>query len=75
MHTVTRRGRLAVRRRGGLRMERNRYLDLLRPVAIGSSVVYGHWLLSDFRYSGVRFSALNPLDYIAWGACSSGHFR
>jgi len=47
-------------------MERNRYLDLLRPVAIGS-VVYGHWLLIGLTYSGGRFSDLNALDYIEWG--------
>ena len=42
-------------------MERNRYLDLLRPVAIGS-VVYGHWLLIGLTYSRGRFSNLDALD-------------
>jgi hypothetical protein len=30
--------------------ERNRHLDLLRPVAIGA-VVYGHWLVAGLPYS------------------------
>ena len=47
-------------------MERNRYLDLLRPVAI-AGVVYGHWLLIDLTYSGGRFFDLDALNYIPWG--------
>ena len=47
-------------------VERNRYLDLLRVLAI-SGVVYGHWLLINLRYSGGRFSNLDTLDYVAWG--------
>jgi fucose 4-O-acetylase-like acetyltransferase len=47
-------------------MERYRYLDLLRSVAIGG-VVYGHWLLISLTYSGGRFSSLNALDYVEWG--------
>ncbi|HTX83703.1 MAG TPA: acyltransferase [Streptosporangiaceae bacterium] len=47
-------------------MERIRYLDLLRPLAI-SCVVYGHWLIIGLTYSGGRFSDLNVLDYIQWG--------
>jgi len=45
---------------------RNRYLDLLRVLAI-SGVVYGHWLLINLRYSGGRFANLDTLDYVAWG--------
>jgi fucose 4-O-acetylase-like acetyltransferase len=47
-------------------MERNRHLDLLRPVAIGA-VVYGHWLLADLTYSGARFSYRDALGYVGWG--------
>jgi fucose 4-O-acetylase-like acetyltransferase len=47
-------------------MERNRYLDLLRVVAIGG-VVYGHWLLVDVTYSGGRLSGLDAVDYVSWG--------
>ncbi len=36
-------------------MERNRYLDLLRVVAIGG-VVYGHWLLVDITYRHGRLT-------------------
>ncbi len=46
-------------------VERNRYLDLLRPVAIGG-VVYGHWLLINLTYSSGRFSDRNTLDYVGW---------
>jgi hypothetical protein len=42
-------------------MGRNRYLDLLRPVAIGC-VVYGHWMLIGLTYYRGRFSDLNVLD-------------
>jgi peptidoglycan/LPS O-acetylase OafA/YrhL len=47
-------------------MERNRYLDLLRVLAIGG-VVYGHWLLVDVTYSGGRLSGLDAVDYVSWG--------
>jgi len=47
-------------------MERDRYLDLLRVVAIGG-VVYGHWLLVDVTYSGGRLSGLDAVDYVSWG--------
>ena len=47
-------------------MERNRYLDLLRPLAIGC-VVYGHWMLIGLTYYRGRFSDLDVLDYIEWG--------
>jgi hypothetical protein len=47
-------------------VERVRYLDLLRPVAIGC-VVYGHWLLASLTYSHGRFSDLDALGYVGWG--------
>jgi fucose 4-O-acetylase-like acetyltransferase len=47
-------------------MERHRYLDLLRVVAIGG-VVYGHWLLVDVTYSGGRLSGRDAVDYVSWG--------
>jgi hypothetical protein len=47
-------------------MGRVRYLDLLRPVAIGA-VVYGHWLLVGLTYSGGVFSDRDALNYVAWG--------
>jgi fucose 4-O-acetylase-like acetyltransferase len=47
-------------------MERHRYLDLLRVVAIGG-VVYGHWLLVDVTYSGGQLSGRDAVDYVSWG--------
>jgi fucose 4-O-acetylase-like acetyltransferase len=47
-------------------MNRNRYADLLRVVAIGG-VVYGHWLLVDVTYRRGRLSGLDALNYVAWG--------
>ncbi len=47
-------------------MERNRYADLLRVVAIGG-VVYGHWLLISITYRNGQLSGLDALDYISWG--------
>jgi hypothetical protein len=47
-------------------VKRNRYLDLLRPLAIGC-VVYGHWMLIGLTYYRGQFSDLNVLDYIEWG--------
>jgi len=47
-------------------MERNRYADLLRVVAIGG-VVYGHWLLISVTYRDGRLSGADALDYIGWG--------
>jgi fucose 4-O-acetylase-like acetyltransferase len=46
-------------------MERNRYLDLLRVVAIGG-VVYGHWLLISVTYRNGQLSGADALDYVAW---------
>jgi hypothetical protein len=47
-------------------MERNRYADLLRVVAIGG-VVYGHWLLISVTYGHGQLSGVDALDYISWG--------
>jgi fucose 4-O-acetylase-like acetyltransferase len=47
-------------------MDRNRYADLLRVVAIGA-VVYGHWILTDVTYGGGQLSGLDALEYISWG--------
>jgi len=47
-------------------MERNRYADLLRVVAIGG-VVYGHWLLTSITYRNGQLSGADALDYIGWG--------
>ena len=46
--------------------ERNRYLDLLRAVAL-CGVVYGHWLLVDITYRAGQLSGRDALDYIEWG--------
>ena len=47
-------------------MERNRYADLVRVVAIGG-VVYGHWLLISVTYRNGQLSGLDALDYVSWG--------
>lgn len=47
-------------------MDRNRYADLLRVLAMGA-VVYGHWLLTDVTYQGGHFGGLDALGYISWG--------
>ncbi len=47
-------------------MDRNRYADLLRVVAIGA-VVYGHWILTDITYRHGELSGLDAINYIHWG--------
>jgi len=47
-------------------MKRNRYLDLMRVLAIGG-VVYGHWLLVSVTYRGGRLSGVDAVDYVSWG--------
>jgi fucose 4-O-acetylase-like acetyltransferase len=47
-------------------MDRNRYADLLRVVAIGA-VVCGHWLLTDITYQHGQLSGLDALNYVGWG--------
>jgi fucose 4-O-acetylase-like acetyltransferase len=46
-------------------MDRNRYADLLRVVAIGG-VVYGHWLSISITDQGGQLSGVDPLGYIPW---------
>jgi len=46
-------------------MDRNRYADLLRVVAIGG-VVYGHWLLTSVTYRNGQLSGADALDYVSW---------
>ena len=55
-------------------MERNRYADLLRVVAIGG-VVCGHWLLISVTYRDGRLSGVDALDYVAWGRWVSWLFQ
>jgi len=47
-------------------MDRNRYADLLRVLAMGA-VVYGHWLLTDVTYRNGQFGGRDALGYIGWG--------
>lgn len=47
-------------------MERNRYADLLRVLAIGG-VVYGHWLLVSVTYARGQLGGVDALDVIQWG--------
>lgn len=47
-------------------MDRNRYADLLRVLAIGA-VVYGHWILTDITDRQGRLAGLNALNDISWG--------
>ena len=47
-------------------MQRNRYADLLRVLAIGG-VVYGHWLLTSVTYRNGQLSGVDALDYVHWG--------
>ena len=46
-------------------MNRNRYVDLLRVLAIGG-VVYGHWLLVSITYSRGQLSGGDAISYISW---------
>ncbi len=46
-------------------MDRNRYVDLLRVLAIGG-VVYGHWLLVSITYTGGRLSGADAIGYVSW---------
>jgi fucose 4-O-acetylase-like acetyltransferase len=47
-------------------MDRNRYVDLLRVLAIGG-VVYGHWLLVSITYSRGQLSGVDAIGYVSWG--------
>jgi fucose 4-O-acetylase-like acetyltransferase len=46
-------------------VDRNRYADLLRVVAIGG-VVYGHWLLISITDNGGQLSGVDALGYVPW---------
>ena len=46
-------------------MDRNRYVDLLRVLAIGG-VVYGHWLLVSITYSRGLLSGADAVSYVSW---------
>ena len=46
-------------------MDRNRYVDLLRVLAI-SGVVYGHWLLVSITYSRGQLSGADAISYVSW---------
>jgi Acyltransferase family len=47
-------------------MDRNRYADLLRVMAM-AAVVYGHWLVTDVTYQGRQFGGVDALGFISWG--------
>jgi fucose 4-O-acetylase-like acetyltransferase len=47
-------------------MDRNRYADLLRVIAMGG-VVYGHWLLTDVTDHGGVLGGVDALGFISWG--------
>lgn len=46
-------------------MDRNRYVDLLRVLAIGG-VVYGHWLLVSITYRHGQLSGTDAGSYVSW---------
>ena len=55
-------------------MARNRYLDLLRVVAIGG-VVCGHWLLVSVTYRPGLLSGVDSVNYIGWGRWATWLFQ
>jgi len=55
-------------------MERNRYADLVRVVAMGG-VVYGHWLLISITYRNGQLSGQNALDYVSWAQWGTWVFQ
>ncbi len=55
-------------------MERNRYVDLVRVVAM-VGVVLGHWVLISITYSGGQLSGLDALDYIGWAQWGTWVFQ
>lgn len=55
-------------------MDRNRYADLLRVVAM-SGVVYGHWLLISITYAHGRLAGLDALDYVSWARWGTWLFQ
>jgi Acyltransferase family len=55
-------------------MDRNRYADLLRVVALGA-VVYGHWLLTDVTYHNRQLGGVDALGYVSWGRWGTWLFQ
>jgi surface polysaccharide O-acyltransferase-like enzyme len=55
-------------------MDRNRYVDLLRVLAIGG-VVYGHWLLVSITYSHGRLSGADASGYVSWAPWATWAFQ
>jgi hypothetical protein len=55
-------------------MDRNRYADLLRVLALGA-VVYGHWLLTDVTYHDGRLGGVDALGYVSWGRWGTWLFQ
>jgi Acyltransferase family len=55
-------------------MDRNRYADLLRVIALGG-VVYGHWLLTDVTYHNGQLGGLDALGYVSWGRWGTWLFQ
>jgi Acyltransferase family len=55
-------------------MDRNRYADLLRVLALGG-VVYGHWLLTDVTYHDGQLSGVDALGYVSWAPWGTWLFQ
>jgi Acyltransferase family len=55
-------------------MDRNRYVDLLRVLAIGG-VVYGHWLLVSITYSRGQLSGADAISYVSWASWVTWAFQ
>lgn len=55
-------------------MERNRYADLLRVLAI-CLVIVGHWLLTDITYRPGQLSGLDAMHYVSWSGWATLFFQ
>jgi fucose 4-O-acetylase-like acetyltransferase len=55
-------------------VERNRYADLLRVLAI-SLVIIGHWLLTDITYRPGQLSGLDAMHYVSWSGWATLFFQ
>jgi fucose 4-O-acetylase-like acetyltransferase len=55
-------------------MDRNRYVDLLRVLAIGG-VVYGHWLLISITYRHGQLSGADAIGYVSWAPWATWAFQ
>src|SRR6266568_464002 len=58
----------------GERVERNRYADLLRVLAI-SLVVCGHWLLTDIVYQRGQLTGQDAMHRISWSGWATLGFQ